>query len=84
MYIPLVREHVRLQGCAGEFLVLRADYVRQVADLAGVADSYPVRENVPFASLFALFEEANPVRNPPQRSDSASDSEARSRSAREA
>ena len=58
MYIPVIRERVRMQGHAGEFLVLRVDYVKQVADLAAVSDSYAVHENVPFASMFAVFEEA--------------------------
>ena len=58
MYIPLVRERVRVKCRSGEFLVLRADYVRQVADLAAVGDSHAVSADVPFAWIFALFEDA--------------------------
>lgn len=66
MYIPLARERVRLQGRPGQFLVLRADYLRQVADLADVDDAYLVEESVPFQSIFAPFEQAEAERIPPK------------------
>lgn len=81
MYIPLVRERVRLQDCPGEFLVLRTDYVRQVADVAGADNPSIVEKNVPFASMFAVFEEAGAQRRP-LRSERRSDKEARIRRAR--
>jgi len=81
MYIPLVRERVRLQDRPGEFLVLRTDYERQVADVAGADDASMVEKNVPFASMFAVFEEAGAERRPP-RSERPAEKEARSRQER--
>lgn len=57
MYIPIARERVRMLGYSGEFLVLRADYARQTADLADVDDSYTVHEGIAFQAIFAVFEQ---------------------------
>jgi len=81
MCIPLVRERVRLRGRPGEFLVLRIDYKRQVADVAGAADSTVVEKNVPFPPMFAVFEDAG-VEGWPPRPERPTEKEARTKRAR--
>lgn len=63
MYVPLIRERVRMLGRDELFLVLRADYNRRVADVARI-NSNQVEEDVPFSALFAAVED--PARKPPQ------------------
>ncbi len=77
MHIPIARERVRLRDRPGEFLVLRADYLRQVADLADVSNSYAVEENVPFDSIFAVFEQQEAAHRPPQSNRSQAQSKAK-------
>lgn len=65
MYIPLLRERVRMRGAGAEYLVTRADYSHQVADLASTAHPPKHVSNVPFNDLFAAWEnpEAQPKTN---------------------
>jgi len=56
MYFPLIRERVRVKGREGLFTVLRAHYGLDIADLLSISSSETIRE-VPFASLFASFED---------------------------
>lgn len=65
MYIPLIRERVRIQGRDGLFLVLRVDYRREVADVAPI-HSNDVDEDVPFRALFPACEDPALERKPPQ------------------
>lgn len=78
MYIPIVGDRVRLQGQSVQFLVLCADYARQVADLVDVNQSIPPLRSVPFQSIFAVFEDAEAERIPPE-SSSASHAQSRMR-----
>lgn len=63
MYVPLIRERVRMEGRDELFLVLRADYNRSLADVARI-HSNQVEEDVPFSALFPAVE--TPIRKPPQ------------------
>ncbi len=56
MYFPLIRERVRVKGREGLFTVLSAHYGLDIADLLSISSSETIRE-VPFASLFASFED---------------------------
>ncbi len=52
MYIPVVRERVRIAGRAGLFLVMRVDREAGIAELVGLdAEAYVSSEEVPFAML---------------------------------
>src|SRR4051812_12510666 len=64
MYFPLIHEPVRVKGRDGLFTVLRAHYGLNVADLLGISGSETIRE-VPFASLFATFEDPGAVTESP-------------------
>lgn len=79
MYIPLARERVRLKGRAGQFVVLRADYARQVADLADINDAAELVQGVPFYLIFAPFEQPETERRPPQ-SESSLDAKSKTKS----
>jgi hypothetical protein len=57
MYIPLLHERVRMLAHSGEFFVLRADYFTRRADLKPVRGGGQVLYDIPFASLFATWEE---------------------------
>ena len=63
MYIPLVRERVRIQGRDGLFLVLRVNYRRNVADVAQIHTN-EVDEDVPFSALFPTCEDPALQRKP--------------------
>lgn len=65
MYIPLVRERVRIQGRDGLFLVLRVDYRREVADVAQIHTN-EVDEDVPFRALLPACEDPALKRKPPE------------------
>jgi len=59
MYMPLVRECVRVEGRNGLFMVLRADYKRHCADLMGVSNKEQLT-GISFTSLFANGEAPEP------------------------
>lgn len=59
MYIPVVRERVRIEGRAGLFLVMRVDHGAEIAELVGLdAEAYVSSEEVPFAVLLPYKPEA--------------------------
>jgi hypothetical protein len=68
MYIPLVRERVRVRGSRGTCLVMQVDYGREIADLECGTPEKKLVQNVPFQELFASWETPEA-----ERSDSAAD-----------
>lgn len=56
MYIPMVRERVRIAGRRGIHIVVFADYRRCNADLQDVSDRNTVIKSVPFQQLMAVWE----------------------------
>ncbi len=57
MYIPMVRERVRVSGRRGEFVVTRVDYHHESADLSSAAADESSLRNVNFRELFATWED---------------------------
>ncbi|HEY3705522.1 MAG TPA: hypothetical protein VGL22_10705 [Terracidiphilus sp.] len=57
MYIPLVREHVRVRGSVCTFLVVQVDYVREVAELESECAEKKPMHKVPFEDMFATWED---------------------------
>ncbi|UWZ84303.1 hypothetical protein [Occallatibacter riparius] len=57
MYIPLVRESVRVRGHSGTFYVQQVDYHREVAHLASSAAEKKAPHIVNFEELFATWED---------------------------
>jgi hypothetical protein len=80
MYIPIARERVRIKGHAGQFVVLRADYARQVADLADINDVRDLVQDVPFSFIFAPFEQPEKERHHPPRSEPSLDAKSKTKS----
>ncbi len=61
MYIPVVRERVRIAGRAGLFLVMRVDREAEIAELVGLdAEAYVSSEEVSFALLLPYKPDAPP------------------------
>ena len=56
MYMPLVRECVRVEGRAGLFMVLAADYERECADLIAVSSKEHMAQ-ISFSSLFDVSDD---------------------------
>lgn len=54
MRFPLVREHVRVKGRTGTFLVLAVDRERALADVVSITGGGSVEENVPLDSILRL------------------------------
>lgn len=65
MYIPLVRERVRVSGRDGEFVVVRTDYRREIAYLKSTSEDKKLLVEAPFRQLFAPWEQPHP--EPPVR-----------------
>ena len=57
MYIPLVRETVRVRGRDGTFHVQQVDYHKEVAHLATSATENKSLQTLPFEELFATWED---------------------------
>lgn len=74
MYIPLLRERVRMHGAGAEYLVVRADYHGQLADLQSVSGGLSRIANVPFRELFATWEntEVAPLKAAGNKQDASS------------
>jgi hypothetical protein len=51
MRMPSVRERVRLEGHAREFIIVSVDRERQVADLIAATGGLHLEEDVPFSSI---------------------------------
>lgn len=62
MYIPLLRERVRLASHSEPFVVVRADYHKQTADLQTAGCEAHCLTCIPFSELFAVWE-ADAVRD---------------------
>lgn len=59
MRFPVVREHVRVQGRSGTFIVLSVDRARAVADIVSTARGSQAEHNVPLASILPLVESSS-------------------------
>jgi len=61
MYIPVVRERVRIEGRAGLFLVVRVDQDEEMAELVGLdREDLISSEVVPFSKLLPYKPDAPP------------------------
>jgi hypothetical protein len=56
MYVPLLREEIRVRGRQGKFVVFSADYSAETAEVVPASDPAGRRERVSFRSLLALWE----------------------------
>ena len=56
MYIPLVREQVRVRGRSDTFVVVQVDYSREVAEVECGSTNKTQMRKVPFQELFAVWE----------------------------
>jgi hypothetical protein len=60
MYLPLVRECVRVEGRPGLFMVVAADYALKCADLIGVSSKDQLN-GISFVSLFDVSDDPEPL-----------------------